>query len=239
MKNLLSVAGIFLLALAVQSCQFMGPSVKGNGNVTEETRSISGFEKVKAATGLDVYLIPDSTEFVVVEADENLHEHIRTELKNNTLDIYVEGRIRWADKRTVKVHFRHLNELESSSGAIVRSEEVLKLKELELSASSGSQQYLSLATEKLISHCSSGAQIELSGHAEKAEMSASSGAQLNGDDFRVSDCSADVSSGAHIGVQVTDRLKAEASSGGSVSYHGQPSQTEVHSSSGGSISQNN
>lgn len=239
MKKLLFITGIFAFAFVFHSCQFLGPSVKGNGHVTEETRSISGFEKVKAATGLEVYLIPDSTDYVVVEADENLHEYIQTELKNNTLDIYVEGRIRWAEERKVHVHFRHINEVNSSSGAVVRSSEALKIKQLELSASSGSQQYLQLSTGQLESHCSSGAQMRISGHCEKANLKASSGAQFEGEDLQVSDCVADVSSGAHIRVHVTDKLKAEASSGGHIYYSGEPAQTDIHSSSGGEISRRN
>lgn len=239
MKTCLHLSVLFTLLLLTHACQFIGPSLKGDGQVTTETRTISGFDAIKASTGIEVYLIPDSTEYVVVEADQNLHEYIRTELKHNTLEIYVEGRIRWADSRKVLVHFARLNQLESSAGAIVRADEVLKLKALELSASSGSQQYLALAVEKLDADCSSGAQLHLSGQGLKVGLQASSGALLHAEEMSAERCEADVSSGAQIGIRVLEQLKAEASSGGQIRYSGNPEQLEMHKSSGGLISANN
>lgn len=239
MKTSLHAACLFALMLLIQSCHFIGPSLKGDGQVSTETRTVSGFDAVKASTGIEVYLIPDSTEYVVVEADQNLHEYIHTELKGKTLEIYVEGRIRWADSRKVHVHFTRLNQVESSAGAQVRAEEVLKLKKLELSASSGSQQHLSLAVEELDADCSSGAQMHLSGSSLKVELQASSGSQLHATELSAERCKADASSGAQIGISVLAQLKAEASSGGQIHYRGTPEQLEVHKSSGGSISGSN
>lgn len=226
---------LVLTIFSLSSCQFLGPSIKGNGQVTEETRLITGYERIKASNGLEVSLIPDSTEYVVVEADENLHEYIRTEMKDKTIEIFVEGQIRWASARKVLVHYRQLNGLQSSSGATIRNEESLRSKYMELAASSGSQQYLSLDTESLDSQCSSGAQIHVSGKCANAEIKASSGAHFKGNAFSARDCIADVSSGAHISVEVQHSITAEASSGGHVNYSGSPEQTNVHSSSGGVI----
>jgi len=238
MKKTILFSGILVIVILCHSCIFFGPSVKGDGNVTEQTRQISGFEKIEASTGLEVSLIPDSTEYVVVESDANLHEHIQTELVHHTLRIYTESRIRWAKAKKVKVHYTKLAELKSSSGAMVRSEAPIVTKAIELHASSGSQQHLEIEARKIEGRCSSGAHIYVSGKCETAELKASSGAHLKGGDLWTKNCDADVSSGAHIWIAVSDELNAEASSGGHVFYSGEPTKTNVHSSSGGMISRN-
>lgn len=238
MKKWSSLALLFSLILFMQSCWTLGPSVKGNGEVTEETRQIENFSQLEASTGLDVFLIADTSEYVIVEADENLHKDIQTVLKGKTLKIFSESRIRWAESKKIFVHYKNLAELSSSSGATVRSQNDIKSQNLEIDASSGSQQYLQINTNRMEGHCSSGAHIYLSGKSDKADIKASSGAHFKGPNFRVTNCNADASSGAHIWVDVTDEINAEASSGGQIYYSGDPSNSEIKTSSGGSVSRN-
>jgi hypothetical protein len=216
----------------------LGPSVKGNGDVTEETRQLSGFDRLEASTGLEVFLVPDSDEYVIVEADDNLHKDIQTTLKGSTLRIFTESRIRWAESRKVFVHYKQLSALNSSSGAFIRCSDLLTTKELEIKASSGSHQYLQIDAANVEGRCSSGAHISISGKCEKANIKASSGAHFKGEAFQSAHCDADASSGAHIWVEVTEDLQAEASSGGHINYAGNPKKTAIRSSSGGSISRN-
>jgi len=238
MKRTIFVSGIFLSLLFFQACIFTGPSVKGDGHVTKESRQVSGFENLDASTGLIVFLIPDSSEYVVVEADENLHDHIKTKLDHKTLKVFTESRIRWAKEKNVLVHFKKMVEIKSSSGAIIRSQAPIRSADIELRASSGSRQHLEIEAKDVEAQCSSGAHIDLVGKCEKADLKASSGAHLKGEQFLARHCEADASSGAHIWIKVSDELNAEASSGGHIYYSGNPSESSVHSSSGGSVSQN-
>ncbi len=239
MKRYLSLLlSIIVSALSLSSCIFLGPSVKGNGHVVKETRHISGFDKIEASTGLEVSLVPDSTEFVLVEADENLHEVIETELRHETLSIYSRERIRHAEAKKVFVHFIKLEKIQSSSGSMVRSQNIVTSNTIEVSASSGSQQFLEINAENFKGKCSSGAQIFLSGKADNANVRASSGAQFKAEDFITNDCMADVSSGAHIWIGVKDHFNGEASSGGHIYYSGDPERTDTKTSSGGSINRN-
>jgi hypothetical protein len=226
----LSLPLFFLLA-----CIFMGPAIRGEGEVTEETRKIKDFEKIEVSRGLEIFLVPDSQEYVMVEADENLHDVILTEVKNGTLEVYTRKFIRSAQSRKVYVHYVHLRGIKSTSGAMVQSQGPVHSKKLEISASSGSSQILEVSAGQFEGRCSSGAQIELKGKAGKAMLKASSGAQLRGNDFMASECHAKSSSGAHIWTGVKDKLVAEASSGGHIYYSGNPATTSFDSSSGGLI----
>ena len=215
------------------SCVTMGPSVRGDGDVVKITREITDFSGVSAARGLEVYLIPDDKEYVIVEADKNLQPEIITEKKGDILHISTDNVIRSAKSKKIHVHFIRMEEIKSSSGAFIQSAD-FKTNNINLSASSGSRQEIEITAGNLTADLSSGASITLKGKAENATVDASSGARFKGD-FKADTCTVDVSSGANISLEVITKLKANASSGGSINYRGTPTNTIVNSSSGGSI----
>ena len=53
--------------------------IEGNRNVISKKRKVNdNFTKIKASTGLDVYITQGNKLSITVEADENLHEIIKT-----------------------------------------------------------------------------------------------------------------------------------------------------------------
>ena len=91
---------------------------------------------------------------------------------------------------------------------------------------------------KIDADASSGAQIIIEGSANTLNIDASSGASYNGVRLKAKDVDADVSSGASISVWATERIEADASSGGSIRYKGNPTEESIDPGkwSGGSIS---
>ena len=226
---------ILSLTILLSSCIFIGPSIKGNGDVDQQTRTIDNFTKIKSSHGLEVILVPDDTEFVIVEADNNLFDAIKTEVNGSELRIFSDQQIRKARAKKVIVHYIKINDIRSSSGSHVKTAEVLKTKRLSTKASSGSHQNIEVNTSSINARCSSGSHMKLRGKSQTANFKASSGAHIKGSDFETDEGTADVSSGAHITFRILNSLDAEASSGGHIYYLGNPSITNVNKSSGGQI----
>ncbi|MGQ7867752.1 head GIN domain-containing protein [Sunxiuqinia sp. sy24] len=235
MKKQLLLSSILAIVIFLPSCFFLGPSIKGNGNVTTEYREIGDFDKIKVSTGLKVVLVQSERNLVTVEADENLHEVIRTERKRGELNVFTEGRIKKSRQLLITVEFTELEKLHSTAGAQVSTAGMLRVKNLATKASAGSQQNLQLNTQNLEAKASAGAEIRLRGKTRDANLAASSGAQLNAEDMVAKNCVADVSSGAHVYIEVIDDLEGEASSGGHIYYSGSPSTVDISTSSGGNI----
>ncbi|MGQ8337311.1 head GIN domain-containing protein [Sunxiuqinia sp. A32] len=222
------------ITLLLTSC-FLGPSIKGNGDVERQKRNLDNFSRIKTSNGLEVYLIPDTKTFAVIEADENLHNIIETEISGDVLKIYTHERIRWAKKKKVFVHYEQLEQLHSTTGSLVYTDGVLKSRDIELSANTGSQQSIELSCKYIDAKTSSGSHITLAGKAENAKLKASSGAHLKGSELLTKNCDADVSSGAHIYIKVDEDFNGEASSGGQIYYSGTPKNVKINTSSGGEI----
>ncbi len=228
--------GIFaLLSIFLSSCWFLGPSVKGNGNVTEEVRQVGNFDQIKVSRGMNVYITQGTPAKVVVIADNNLHEIIRTDVDGKVLKIYVDENIRWAREKKVMVTVEKLTAVETSSGSNAWSQSQIMSENLELKSSSGANLTMDVNTKTLKADCSSGANVKLSGLAKEAELETSSGANMKAAELKADVCKMRASSGGNVAATVVEKLEAKASSGGNVVYYGEPSSTEVDTSSGGNV----
>ncbi len=224
-----------VIMVLLSSCWFMGPSVKGNGKVTEETRQVQEFDQIEVSRGMNVYITQGSPAKVVVIADSNLHEVIETKVEGGVLKVYVNENIRTAEEKKVMVTVEKLTEVKATSGSNVYSQNQFMSENLELSATSGANLNMEVNAKYLKADCSSGANIHLSGLAKDAELEGSSGANLKGQELKADNCKMRASSGANVFASVTGRLEAKASSGGNIVYYGEPTSTEIDSSSGGNI----
>ncbi len=228
--------GVFaFLSLILSSCWFLGPSVKGNGNVTEEVRQVGEFDQIKVSRGMNVYITQGTPAKVVVIADNNLHEVIETKVEGGVLKVYVNENVRWAKEKKVMVTVEKLSGLETTSGSNAWSQNQIMSENLELKASSGANLTMDVNANYLKADCSSGANIKLSGLAKEADFETSSGANLKGEELKAENCKMKASSGGNVSSTVNGRLDAKASSGGNVVYYGEPKETDVNTSSGGNI----
>lgn len=235
-RNQLKLIGIIAgLGILFTSCWFMGPSVKGNGNVTEEVRHVDDFEQIKVSRGMNVYIIQGSPAKVLVIADSNLHESIETEVNGDVLTVSVNENIRWAKEKKVMITIEKLSRLQVSSGANAYSQAQITSENLEIKASSGAKAKMEVNTNYLKAECSSGANIYLAGEAKQAELETSSGANLKGAELKAGQCKMKASSGGNVASTVIGKLEAKASGGGNIVYYGEPSTTDIDTSSGGNV----
>lgn len=234
-EHLKFYAILAVVSLLISSCWFMGPSVRGNGNVTEEVRNLDGFDEIEVSRGMNVYITQGSPTRVVVIADNNLHDIIETDVDGDVLKVSVSGNIRRAEEKKVMITIDNLTRVKATSGSNVYSQNRIKAEDIELSANSGSNLTMEFDAGNLWAKCSSGANIKLSGLARESELEVSSGANLRGEDLKSDRCKMRASAGGNVYASVVNQLEANASSGGNITYYGKPNSTDINSSSGGNI----
>jgi len=231
----------FLIAAAVvltlSSCIIgqPGKSVSGNHKVTKTERSVNPFTGVKASSGVDVYVSQGDNQSVTVEADENLHEHILTEVRGDVLHVYTDINIRDAEKERVYVTMKDVKSLETTSAADIIGETPIKTGKLELSANSAGDIKLEVFADELRVDISSSGDISLKGETGKLNADLSSAGDLKAYDLKAREADVSVSSAGDADINVSEKLTAVASSAGSVHYTGNPSYVDAHSSSAGGI----
>jgi uncharacterized protein YxeA len=209
--------------------------VRGNHEVVTKERNTGSFTGIKVSSGIDVYLRQGNKESVSVEADENLHEYIITEVKNGVLHVYSDVSIRDADCKAAHVTMKEIKYLSTSSAGDITGESPIKADYLELSASSAGNIRLEVTASDIEVNISSSGDITLSGKAERLDANLSSAGDLNAFDLEVAKAEVIVSSAGDADIRVSEKLTARASSAGDINYTGNPKYVDARTSSAGNI----
>ena len=234
MKSIIKISALLILFLSTTSCFFNG--VKGNGNVVAKNRSISrDFVRIKASAGIDVYLTENGETSLGGESDKNLHDLIKTEVKNGTLYIGSKKNIWTARAKKVHVSIEKLVELEVTSGAEVTTENTLHADDLKIIATSGAEFNLHLKVNNLDCESSSGSDVNIDGKANNFNVSSSSGSDIDAYGLETSNCIAKASSGSNIKVNVNKSFDGYARSRSDTHFKGNPEVVNSSDSSGGNI----
>lgn len=223
------------VSILLSSCWLIGPSIRGNGNVTEEIRNLEEFDEIEVSLGMNVYITHGSPTSVKVVADNNLHEVIETDVDGDVLKVYVSANIREAREKKVMVTVEDLTKVNVTSGANVFSTNQLEADDIELKATLGSNMTMDLNAENLHVTCSTGSNIVLSGVARESELEGKSGANLKAEALKSERCRMRASGGGNVYASVEQELEAKASSGGNIVYYGEPATADISSSGGGNI----
>jgi hypothetical protein len=229
---------LLFVATLFSSCAVdMFNRVNGNRNVVTEDRSTKeDFTKIKVSTGLDLYISQGSKNQITVEADENLQDIIRTEVKDGVLRIYSEKNIWRAKARKVYVTVETLEALTATSGSDVYTNEALEVNNLNISATSGADIHVSVDANTIETTATSGSNIEVFGASNNHISKATSGASIDAYQLRSKNVTVKVTSGANINVYASESIDAKATSGGDIDFKGSPKKVNKKTSSGGSVS---
>ena len=234
----LKLTVILFTAIFISSCGVdMFNRIDGNRNVVTKKRKLNDeFTAVKVSTGIDLYITQGNRTSLTVEADENLHDIIMTEVENGLLKIYSEKNIWRAKARKVYLTVTTLEELTATSGSDVYTENTITANDFKVSVSSGADARISVQAGSVTSSASSGSDLKITGESENHMSKATSGSSINAFGLESKNVTVKVSSGADINVFASESIDAKASSGGDIDYRGNPKKINKKTSSGGSVS---
>jgi hypothetical protein len=210
-------------------------TVTGNGHVVTKERDTRPFTGVKVSSGIDVILKQGDNMSITVEADENLHEYIMTEVRDGILNVWSDANIRRAEREIVYVTAKEINSVSTTSAGDVTCETPIRTDKMELSASSAGDIKMELYAKEIEADISSSGDITLKGEADSMEADLSSAGDLNAYELKVREADISASSAGDANVNVTEKIIARASSAGDITYMGNPKNIDAHSSSAGGI----
>jgi hypothetical protein len=218
MKKIGFAGCVFFLMIALLSgCRGINNlgGVQGSGKAKTETRNVSGFKKIKAENALNVEVSVQKDFALTVEADDNLLEHIKTEVSGDTLTISIKDGISPKTKLNVKVSLPELKDLDIS-GASTANVSGVKTDSLKLNASGASK-------------------IKIDGEAKSLEAIASGASGIDAENLKVENAKANASGASSVTVSPTGELDADASGASSVIYTGDPKNIKQNSSGASSV----
>lgn len=224
MSTLIKIIVTSILSLSLFSCNFnSNMGVKGNGNVITKKRSLEGsFNQIEVSRGLDIYLTQSGVEHLSVQADENLHDLIITEIEGNILKIYPAKNISYSAVQKVMVNFKNITKISSEAGSDVYGTTKISADSLKLKSTNGGDIELEVEVTTLYCEVSGGSDIKIKGTADTLIATAESGSDIHAKNLMTLFTNAKATSGSDIKVNVSKELTANAQSGGDIMYVGNP-----------------
>jgi len=231
-----------LISLVFASCNFSVNSssstsrIKGNGNITTETRAVyHDFRSIKVKNGIKAFIKQSDKKSITVETDENLQKNIITKVENGVLIIESNKSYRTNKTPVVTVKIPEISRLSANSGSEITSIGTLITENIKVKSSSGSKIKIKVEADVITIESSSGSTIEVSGKALKLETSSSSGSKIDAKNLMTNEVKSKTSSGSRTSVYPILKLEAKASSGSSINYYKIPKFLSKELSSGGSV----
>jgi hypothetical protein len=236
MKTLNTIMLIIITILLSAGCVVnIQDTITGDGKVVSQTRDVPEFTGLKVGSGIDVFLTQGDNQSVVVEADENLQEWIRTEVNGSVLHIYTDKNIRLAKTKRINITCRMLDRIDISSAGDVTAVNRFKADKLDIDMSSAGDLSLEVEANEVNISISSAGNAVLKGKADTLKADLSSAGDLNAFDLEAKFGDISVSSAGSARVFVTDEASFHSSSAGDIDYKGEPRVKEIHTSSAGSV----
>jgi len=236
MKTIRPIFILFLLPFLFPSCVLnIQDSISGNGNVIKQSRDVTEFTGIKVSTGINVLLTQGQKPGVEVEADDNLQEWIRTEVKGSVLHIYSDKNIRMAKAKKAFVTCNVLDRIEISSAGDINSVNKFTADKLAIEMSSAGDLRFEVEANEISISISSAGNAYLKGKANVLKADLSSAGDLNAFDLEARSGDVSVSSAGSARVFITEEASFYSSSAGNINYKGEPRIKEIHTSSAGSV----
>ena len=205
-----------------------------------ETRNVGSFKGIKVSEGIDVYLKKGDKEALRIEGTGIKTGDVITEVSGDYLKIHMKDG-EYPNMRTVKAYVTYLSidKLSASSAANIFAEGTIKTRHLAVSASSAATIDIEIDVEELEVGASSAADVELRGKAKNVEINVASAGEVDAYDLESEIVEVEVNSAGSAKVNATKEIDAQANSGGSIRYRGNPERSNTNSSSGGSVKKSN
>ncbi len=222
-----------------------------------EARNVGDFSGIQMSTGVNVIFKQEKPTSVKVIADADKLQYIVTKVENGILKIYIDNKgVRNLKFKNLSINVSspRLDNIDVSSGSNLTVVNSIQEKNMRIDASSGSNitgdfKVANAATISVSSgsnvragitagnisiKSSSGSNMSLSGTANSGTIDISSGALCKADDLKFTSLETEATSGGNLSVNVSDKLKVKASSGGTVRYKGRPEiDANISKTSGG------
>ena len=222
------------LALFLQPVQAQ-KGIKGNGIIKKETRDVSGFTGVSVGGAFDVYLTKGNTHKVVIEADENLLDIIKTEKEGQTLVIKTNKSMRNAKKLAAYITLPELDHIKASGASDVKGESAFSSRKMSIDVSGSSDVHLDLSADAVVCHLSGSSDVVLSGSAEQIGISLSGSSDFKGEEFKAESGKIHASGASSAHVYLSEAIEAKASGSSDIYCKGNPGKTRIQTSGSSDI----
>lgn len=200
----------------------------------QTTKNVGDFNEVKVFDKINVYLVKSNENKVEVSGKRS--NDVELVNSNGTLKIRMKfGKLLQGEDVEARVHYKTLESIEASEGAVVSAEGSIKLEELEINAKSGAQITLSLEVADLEVRSVTGGIVNLNGRVTEMDVTLGTGGVINAKGLVTAKTEISIRAGGQAEVYATDSVETDIKAGGDIVVWGNPAKVTEKASLGGTV----
>jgi len=164
MKKIKLSSSILVILIIGASCSLSFKTlnkIKGKGEIVKEDRKIGEFNGIEVSNAIDVIVTQSENESVVTKTYENVQKNLITEVKNGTLKIYFNERVKLDSSAKVYIHFNKLESIDLSGASSIKGTNKIISDKMKIELSSASDADLNLQTASSFISLSSASDLDL------------------------------------------------------------------------------
>jgi hypothetical protein len=192
------------------SFNFSFKGEKGSGQTASDVRQLTGFKSVDVGGVFQVEITAQKDFAVEVEADDNLLQFIKTEVRGGTLHLETEKRLSTSNPVRVRIYAPDIETLDVSGAANVT---LIDIKNAGLSVDS-----------------SGASKIKVAGETGKLAIDVSGATHVDASNLTSENATVEASGASSIDVNVSGELTADASGASKITYSGSPKNVQKKAS---------
>jgi len=232
---------VALMFATVSHAQWWGSKkVKGNGNMTTETRNTGEYDGVKCAGSMDYILVAGTEGKIKLEGESNLLEHIITEIKGNDLIIKVEKGVNlspsWNKTIKVTIPFRDISSVSLAGSGDLWNEDKITASDFNVSLAGSGDMILNIEATSVEGSLAGSGDITLKGNTNNLSLRLAGSGDIHAFGLQSNHTEASIAGSGDIEIVSNQSLKARVSGSGDIEYKGKPSKEDTKVSGSGSIS---
>jgi Putative auto-transporter adhesin, head GIN domain len=233
---------IFVIAAAslllFSSCrEIFAKRIRGNGNITTQTRSAGDFHSVDVSGHIDVYARQDSSPSIKIETDDNLQQFIETIESGGVLRIRERPGFNLRSRFPIKVYVSSaaFKQFEASGACDLFSDgKITNPSDLDFDLSGSCDVKMEVSAPKISVDMSGAGAIWLKGDTKELRVHGSGSTDVKCIELMADNVDLDISGAGDAEVYANVKLSGSISGAASVRYKG-TAQTDIHTSGATSV----
>jgi hypothetical protein len=229
------IFSVIVISVFTSCGNLFGKRVRGDGHITTEARSLTGYNSIDVSGAIDVYVKQDSTQAVHIETDQNLMPYIVVREEGGILKIYPKDNSNLKSTGTIKVYVSGSNfrRFEASGASDYYSQnKITNTESIAIDMSGSSDANLELNSPKISAEVSGAGKLILKGETKDLKIDGTGASDFKCFDLQAENVSLDITGASDAEVFASVKLDVDITGASSVRYKGNPSINQRVSGSG-------
>jgi hypothetical protein len=217
------LAILFFAIIFSNGCVPAMIGIHGTGPIVTQTIDMQEFNSINLSIDANVIITKDDAQSVVIEAQQNIINNIRTNVNNDTWDIHYERNVDFHENVTIYINMRNIKRLSITGSGNISTEDEFDSENVDLEITGSGSIYFSGSAINTDSKITGSGDITLEGSSDYSRIVITGSGDYDAYDFTSNSLDVNITGSGDAMVKVVNNLDVDISGSGSVFYKGNPS----------------